>query len=69
MDARAGDRIIIESQKAGTPAREGRILEVIEALTGTRYRVQWDDGRESTLWPHGGAIRIEHAPEVTASRA
>ena len=33
------DRIVVESEKVGKPAREGDILEVIEASYGTRYRV------------------------------
>ena len=48
MVTRTGDRIIVESEKVGQPAREGEILEVVEASYGTRYRVRWDDGHEST---------------------
>jgi hypothetical protein len=58
MTARAGDRIIIESERVGQHDREGEILEVIEASYGTRYRVRWDDGRESTLRPSAGSARI-----------
>jgi hypothetical protein len=57
MTAKAHDRIIVESQKVGLPAREGEILEIIEASYGTRYRVAWDDGHESTIHP-GGSTRI-----------
>ena len=39
MAAQVGDRIIVESQKVGRAAREGEILEIIEASYGTRYRV------------------------------
>ncbi len=69
MDARVGDRIIVESNKAGTPPREGRILEVIESPAGKHLRVMWDDGHETTMWPHGGAMRIEHATEAPAGKA
>ena len=69
MDARVGDRIIVESQKAGTPPREGRILEVIESPTGTHLRVLWDDGHETTMWPHGGAMRFEHPKEAPPVQA
>lgn len=57
MVAKAGDRIIVESEKVGIRAREGEILEVIEAETGNRYRVRWDDGHESTFAPHAGSAR------------
>lgn len=58
MTAKAGDRIIVESERVGQPAREGDILEVIEAATGTRYRVKWNDGHESTFAPSAGSARI-----------
>jgi hypothetical protein len=61
MTARAGDRIIIESERVGQHDREGEILEVIEASYGTRYRVRWEDGRESTLRPSAGSARIVSA--------
>ena len=57
MIAKAGDRIVVDSQKVGTPAREGEVLEVIEASYGTRFRVRWDDGQESTLRPAAGTAR------------
>ena len=60
MDARIGDRIIVESQKVGLPDREGEILEVIPASYGTRYRVRWDDGRETTIRPSAGSSRTVH---------
>ncbi len=58
MTGRPGDRIVVDSEKVGTPAREGEILEVIEAKTGMRYRVRWDDGHESTFWPSAGNARV-----------
>ena len=39
MVGKTHDRIVVESEKVGKPAREGDILEVIEASYGTRYRV------------------------------
>lgn len=58
MAARVGDRIVIESEKVGQAAREGEILEVIEASYGIRYRVRWDDEHESTIRPSAGSARI-----------
>jgi hypothetical protein len=52
---------VIDSDKAGQPAREGEILEIIEASYGTRYRVAWDDGHESTIRPAAGSAHIVHA--------
>ncbi len=67
MLAKAGDRIVVDSQKVGQPAREGDILEVIEATYGPHYRVRWDDGHESDLRPAGGSART--FPRVVAKKA
>jgi uncharacterized protein DUF1918 len=68
MAVKPHDRIVIDSDKAGQPAREGEILEVIEASYGTRYRVAWDDGHESTIRPAGGTAHVVHAKDEAASR-
>jgi len=68
MTAKTHSRIVVESQKVGQPAREGEILEIIEASYGTRYRVAWDDGHESTFRPSGGAARIVPAAKVATRR-
>ena len=54
MDAKVGDRIVVESETVGTPTREGEILEVIEGEVGVRYRVRWHDGHETVFTPSGG---------------
>ena len=58
MVGKVHDRIVVESEKVGKAAREGDIIEVIEASYGTRYRVIWDDGHESTFRPAAGSARI-----------
>jgi hypothetical protein len=62
VEAQVGDRIVVESEKVGLPDREGEILEVIAASYGTRYRVRWDDGRETTIRPFAGSSRIVPKP-------
>jgi hypothetical protein len=60
--ARSGDRISVDSHKAGEPPRQGTVLEVIEHDYGTSYRVAWDDGHETTFRPTAGTVhRIEKA--------
>jgi hypothetical protein len=59
MTAKVGDRIIIESEKVGQKARSGEILEIIESPFGVGYRVNWEDGHESTFRPSAGSARIE----------
>jgi hypothetical protein len=63
MDARVGDRIIVESQKVGQRAREGEILEVFGSSEGLHVRVNWDDGHESDIRPAAGSARIVAAKE------
>jgi Domain of unknown function (DUF1918) len=65
--ASAGDRLIIDSERAGQPNREGVIVEVLEGFGGTHYRVRWDDGHESTYFPGGGdSCQVVAAPERAA---
>ncbi|MEO5918997.1 MAG: DUF1918 domain-containing protein [Candidatus Limnocylindrales bacterium] len=61
MISKIGDRIVIDSERVGQRDREGEILEIIEASYGTRYRVRWDDGHESTIGPSAGSARIVSA--------
>jgi hypothetical protein len=69
MDAQVGDRIVVESEKVGLADRQGEILEVIQASYGTRYRVRWDDGRESTIRPSAGSSRTIPRPTSTPASA
>jgi hypothetical protein len=59
MRGATGDRIVVESETVGQPAREGEILEVIEGAVGVRYRIRWTDGTETVFSPSGGSARIE----------
>lgn len=61
VSAKKGDRISVDSQKAGEPAREGTILEVLVHDYGTSYRVRWDDGHESTFRPTAGTLHTSGA--------
>jgi hypothetical protein len=58
VTAKVGNRIVVESQKVGTAAREGEILEVLETTSGINYRVRWDDGHETDFRPAAGSARI-----------
>lgn len=66
MDARVGDRIIVESERVGQHDRSGEILEVTESPLGQNFRVRWDDGHVSELRPKAGSARIEHVETPTA---
>jgi hypothetical protein len=62
MGANVGDRIVVESEKVGTAERRGEILQVIPHETSIEYLVRWDDGRETSIRPHAGSVRIEASP-------
>lgn len=57
MDVNIGDRIEVHSNKVDTPPRRGTVKEVV-AHDPAEIRVGWDDGNESTLFPHGGMVRV-----------
>lgn len=56
--ARAGDLIVIDSSKVGSPPREGEVLEVIQGEVRLSYRVRWPDGHESVIAPDSGSARL-----------
>lgn len=62
MDARVGDRIVLESGKVGIPARQGEILKVIPHETHVEFRVRWDDGHVTEIRPSGASYRILAKP-------
>ena len=55
MDAHVGDHIVLESNKVGGTRRSGEVLEVIEGSGGQHYRVGWQDGHESIVYPSSDA--------------
>jgi Domain of unknown function (DUF1918) len=59
MAAMKGERIVVESEHVGAPARLGEIIEVIEGKLGVRYLVRWDDGHQSIFAPASGSARVE----------
>jgi Domain of unknown function (DUF1918) len=63
MDAKTGDTIVVESERAAQPPRRGTIEEVLQSEPA-RFRVRWEDGHESILTPSAGAARIEAKRET-----
>ena len=54
VQAKTGDRIVVESAHVGQPRREGEVLEVVPSGREHEreyYRVRWDDGHESIYFP------------------
>jgi hypothetical protein len=62
-----GDRVLVESEKVGSPTRGGVVVAVEEPL----ITVRWDSGSESTFVPAAGSLSvIGHEPPAgtTGSR-
>jgi hypothetical protein len=58
MTARAGDLIVVESERVAQAARRGVIEEVLQEQPA-RFRVRWEDGHTSIFTPSAGAAKIE----------
>lgn len=56
--AHVGDRIIVDSDKVGVPARQGEILAVTPHEPHDEFRVRWDDGHVTEIRPSGANYRI-----------
>ncbi len=50
-----GAVIEIQEHRQGEKPRTGEILEVLGESAHEHYRVRWDDGHESILYPSGDA--------------
>jgi hypothetical protein len=57
MTLKAGDKILVESERVAQSAREGVIEEVLREDPPS-VRVRWEDGHESILTPSAGAAKI-----------
>lgn len=51
MQARVGDRLVIESSTVDAPRREGEILEVRGENGSAPYLVRWSNGQEGLVFP------------------
>jgi prolyl-tRNA editing enzyme YbaK/EbsC (Cys-tRNA(Pro) deacylase) len=58
----AGDVVEVSGRRVGAGSRLGEILEVLGTPEHPHYRVRWEDGHESVLYP-GGATTIRRSPE------
>jgi len=63
MQLTVGTRVEVESESTERPARTGVIEEVLREAPSARYRIRWDDGRESIYTPAAGAMRAVEVAE------
>ena len=51
-----GDRIEITGHSVGDAPRTAEVIEVLGAAEREHYRVRWEDGHESVLYPGEDAV-------------
>jgi len=52
-----GDEVVAESESTERRPRRGVVEEVLRVEPHPRYRIRWDDGRQSVYTPAAGALR------------
>jgi hypothetical protein len=57
MAFQVGKRVVLESESTSRRPRAGLVQEVLRGDPSPRYRIHWDDGRESIYTPASGALR------------
>jgi hypothetical protein len=60
MTFQVGDRVVAESESTERPSRAGTVREVVREQPA-RYRIEWDDGRETIYTPAAGALHAERS--------
>jgi Domain of unknown function (DUF1918) len=53
---RKGDTVVVSAHGVGESARVGEILEVLGEPDHVHYRVRWEAGNETVLYPSSDAI-------------
>ena len=54
--AAAGDVLVIAGHRVGDAPQLAEILEVVGEPGHVHFRVRWEDGRETTIYPGSDAI-------------
>ena len=66
MTFKVGDRVVAEAESTERRPRSGTVREVVRE-DPARYRIEWDDGRESVYTPAAGALHAERGRAGAAS--
>jgi hypothetical protein len=56
MTMRVGDHVEQQARSTSRAGRTGVVREVLRADPAPRYRIHWDDGRESVFTPAAGSL-------------
>ena len=66
MTFQVGDRVVAEAESTERRPRGGTVRDVVRD-DPARYRIEWDDGRESIYTPAAGALHPERSRAGTAT--
>ena len=66
MTFEVGDRVVVEAESTDRRPQAGTVREVLRERPA-RYRIEWDDGRESIYTPAAGALHPERKAVRSAS--
>jgi Ala-tRNA(Pro) deacylase len=70
IEVEPGGMVEVSGRRVGEPARLGEILEVLGQPDRPHYRVRWEDGHETIIYPgetttiKGRSAPATHAPEL-----
>lgn len=65
---RAGDVVDISGRRLGDLRRMGEILEVAGEPGHEHFRVRWEDGHESVVYPSSDAVVRPRRPDGSQGR-
>jgi hypothetical protein len=65
MQFDVGDHVMVESESTERVPRRGVVEEVLRGDPHPRYRISWEDGRETIYTPAAGCLR--RAPAHTTA--
>jgi Domain of unknown function (DUF1918) len=69
MELKVGDRVEAESESTERRGRAGTVEEKLGDGSSPRYRIRWDNGRESIYTPAAGALhRLRGQRKTTSQR-
>ena len=63
----AGDRVEIVGHRVGDASRGGEIVEVLGAAPNQHFRIRWQDGHMSLLYPSSD-VAVIHQKAPPAAR-
>lgn len=61
MQFEVGDHVVAESESTARRPRHGVVEEVLRREPRPRYRIRWEDGRETLYAPAAGSLRPARA--------